>query len=196
MELIAVDAKVAQKVPRFCTFHYYAGSPCVWLCNIFSQTEKRERRVKTLEEEGWGGGGISNMELLGRVFSSSLFICLHSLSSEHLAHPDRTAVARLHDSCAHQHTQTLPNTYSMQISTHPPSEGRHYHYTTVYVCLEINALPNNTGSLKMIWRRCVTRLLFHKWQNGRHILFVYNGMIAPLRNYAPFSGNESHIHYL
>lgn len=35
MELIAGDAKVAQKVPCFCAFHYRAGSSSVWLCNFF-----------------------------------------------------------------------------------------------------------------------------------------------------------------
>ena len=67
----------------------------MWLCNIFSgrgrEEGKKEEEEEEREEEGreareeWR---ISNMELTGRVFSSSLFICLHFLSLERLAHPD------------------------------------------------------------------------------------------------------------
>lgn len=53
------------------------------LCNT-SQGEGERREM----EGGEGGTVISNMVLTRRVFSSSLFICLHFLSLEHLAHPD------------------------------------------------------------------------------------------------------------
>lgn len=53
MELIAGDVKVAQKVPRFCAFHYRVGSLSVWLCNIFSGSGREGGKGKI----GGGGGG-------------------------------------------------------------------------------------------------------------------------------------------
>lgn len=153
------------------------------------------------------------MELTARVFSSSLFICLHFLPWPILTH---TALAPQYNSCAREHKVAAPtrmHTHTckhlqcadlhIRINTHNQSQTIIMpvasHFTTLHYITQKGIYAINQSSLLNINTCKVYKTVSsHAFgsqicQNG-HIIFVYNRKIMLLWDYAPyFSQKKRHI---